>query len=140
MTRSALRSGDSRPPEFLASQTTTNPGCHRQKRQINMQAIITKFIPPTNTRPARYKATCERGSLTLSANYKLDANENHRAVCDALCAQFDAKDFAEYGIGASRSKHTWSRPKAGGQIPSGEFVFCFIPDRFFERAGTKGKI
>lgn len=98
-----------------------------------MQAIITKYIPPTNTRGSRIKATCERGSLTVTWDDELDPSENHRAVCDALCAKFDAEDAAKYGIDPARSEHTWSRPKASGQIPSGEFVFCFIPERVYRR-------
>lgn len=94
-----------------------------------MQAIITKFIPPTNTRPSRYKAECERGSLTVSADHALNPEENHRAVCDALCARFDAEDSKKYGSTA----RTWSRPKAGGGIPSGEHVFCFIQPRVLDR-------
>jgi hypothetical protein len=99
-----------------------------------MQAIITKFICPTNTRGSRYKAQCERGSLTVDADHALSAEENHRAVCDALCAKFDAEDSAKYG--SPLKKSGWTAPKASGQIPSGEYVFCFIPDRFFQRKGT----
>lgn len=94
-----------------------------------MQAIITKFIPATNKRASRYKATCERGSLTVAADYDLNASDNHRAVCDALCAKFVAEDVAKYGSKANQ----WSKPKASGQIPSGECVFCFIPDRVLKR-------
>lgn len=31
----------------------------------NMQAIITKYIPATNTRGTRIKATCSPGSITI---------------------------------------------------------------------------
>jgi hypothetical protein len=99
-----------------------------------MQAIITKYLCPTNVRGSRYKATCERGSLTVSADDALTYSDNHRAVCDQLCAKFDAEDAAKYGIDPSRSAHTWSRPKASGQIPSGEHVFCFIDERVYRRA------
>lgn len=95
-----------------------------------MQAIITKYIGPGNVRGSRYKATCERGSLTVGADDALSLEENHRAACDALCAKFDAEDAKKYGSDARK----WSRPKASGQLPSREHVFCFIPDRVFERA------
>lgn len=101
-----------------------------------MQAIITKYLPATNYRGSRIKATCERGSLTVSWDHGLDAGENHRAVCDALCAKFDAEDEKKYRSKLNAtgfSKYAWSRPKASGQIPSGEYVFCFIPERFFKR-------
>ncbi len=99
----------------------------------NMQAIITKYLPATNSKPSRIKATCERGSLTLSYDHGLEAGEAHRAVCDALCARFDAEDAKKYG---SKPGHwSWSRSKASGQIPSGEYVFCFIPERVSKRQG-----
>lgn len=98
-----------------------------------MQAIITKYLCPTNVRGSRYKATCERGSLTVDADYSLDAHENHRAVCDALCAKFDMEDFEKYGP-KGLTYGGWVRPKASGQIPSGEHVFCFIDERVYRRA------
>lgn len=100
-----------------------------------MQAIITKYIAPTNFKPSRYSAACERGSITVSADHGLNADENHRAVCDALCARFTAEDVAKYGSSADNG--TWSRPKAGGQIPDGRHVFCFIPPRTLERDQTE---
>ncbi len=95
-----------------------------------MQAIITKYMPPTNYKPSKMKAQCERGSITVSYDYDLDIDENHRAVCDALCSRFTKEDVAKYGITEANS---WSRPKAGGTIPDGRHVFCFIPKRVLER-------
>lgn len=101
-----------------------------------MQAIITKYLPVTDRKSSRIKAVCERGSLTVTWDHALDVGENHRAACDALCARFDAEDKKKYGSDPEH-KGRWSRPKASGQIPSGEYVFCFIPERVFERS-TKG--
>lgn len=105
-----------------------------------MQAIITKYIPATNTKPSRIKASCERGSLTVGFNEALqgvpDTAQNegdaHRAACDELCARFDAEDAKKYG--SKSGAWSWSRPKASGQIPTGEHVFCFIPKRVYRRA------
>lgn len=96
-----------------------------------MQAIITKYLPATNTRPSRIKATCERGSATIPLDHSLNDGDNHRAACDFLCARFDAEDANKYG--SARGPHSWSRPKASGQIPGGEYVFCFIPGRVYRR-------
>ena len=49
-----------------------------------MQAITTKFIPPTNFRGSRIKAQCDAGSLVVSWNYALDPDANHDAACAAL--------------------------------------------------------
>jgi hypothetical protein len=49
-----------------------------------MQAIVTKFIGPTNYRGARYKATCEAGTLTLDSDHALGSEANHVRVARAL--------------------------------------------------------
>jgi hypothetical protein len=49
-----------------------------------MQAIITKFLGPTDSRGSRVKAKCQAGSLTMSWDHALDVNENHRAAAIAL--------------------------------------------------------
>lgn len=45
-----------------------------------MQSIVTKYIPATNTKPSRIKATCWRGSVTLSFNHELSVTGNHEAA------------------------------------------------------------
>lgn len=94
-----------------------------------MQAIITKYMPPTNFKPSKMKAQCERGSLVVSYDHGLDIDQNHRAACEALCAKFGAEDVAKYGS----KENTWARPKCGGVIPDGRHVFCFIPQRVNQR-------
>ena len=50
-----------------------------------LQAIITKYIGPTNTRAARIKATCAGGSLTVSYDHALDLDAQHHAAAIGLC-------------------------------------------------------
>jgi hypothetical protein len=71
-----------------------------------MQAITTKFFGPTNRLGARVKAYCERGSLTVSWDYALGIEQNHRAACDALLAKFAKEDCERYN-GTSPSEHHW---------------------------------
>jgi hypothetical protein len=52
-----------------------------------MQAITTRFIGPTNSRGARYKATCEAGSITLGCDYALDSEGNHIRAAQSLIAR-----------------------------------------------------
>lgn len=52
-------------------------------------AITTKFLGPTNTKPSRIKATCERGSVTLSWEYSYDAEVNHLRAAKALAKRLD---------------------------------------------------
>ena len=49
-----------------------------------MQAIVTKYLGPTNSRGARVKATCQAGSKTIPWDYALDVAANHDAVAHAL--------------------------------------------------------
>jgi hypothetical protein len=88
-----------------------------------MQAIITKFLCPTNFRGSRYQAKCEAMTVTVAADHALNAEENHLAVCAELCRRMDARNLAKYGSKAAQ----WTKPKASGQIPSGEYVHVFLP-------------
>lgn len=91
-----------------------------------MQAIISKFLCPTDTKGARIKATCERGSLTISYNHDLRiGEENHRACVDLLLKKFIEQDVAKYGE-ASRGKTGWGKPYVTGQLHSGEYVHVFV--------------
>ena len=50
-----------------------------------MQAIVTKYIGPTNTKGARIKAIAAGGSVTVPFDY--EGNE-HEIAAKALCAKF----------------------------------------------------
>lgn len=63
-----------------------------------MQAIETKFIPASNFRGSRYKATACAGSVTVSADDRLNTDENHAAVAKALCAKFGWQYGEEAGV------------------------------------------
>lgn len=52
-----------------------------------MQAILTKYLGPTNVRGSRIKATARAGSVTASYDHALDADGNHKAAAAALCAK-----------------------------------------------------
>jgi len=45
-----------------------------------MQAILTKFLPPTDHKPAMVKAYAEAGSVTLNWEHGWDAEDNHRTA------------------------------------------------------------
>lgn len=49
-----------------------------------MQAITIKYLPATNTKGSRYKATAAAGSITLGYDHGLDSEGNVRAVVTAL--------------------------------------------------------
>lgn len=86
-----------------------------------MQAITTKVIPATNTRPTRIKAECERGSLTVSGDDTTEAG--HRLAARALCGRFANADLAQYG--SPVASNPWLRPFATGQTKRGDYVHVF---------------
>lgn len=75
-----------------------------------MQAIITKFIGPTNVRGARIKATASAGSVTIPFPHELGLYERHEKAARALC-----------------EKLGWDFELAGGDLPDGSTVFVLLP-------------
>lgn len=49
-----------------------------------MQAIQTKMLPCTNTKPTRVKAECYSGSVIVNWNHSLDIDENHKHTARLL--------------------------------------------------------
>jgi hypothetical protein len=78
-----------------------------------MQTIKTKFLSPTDTKPARVKATTTSGiNLTLSWDHGLDTYDNHVKAAQAL---------------AERLK--WPGQWHGGSADDGEMIFVCICGR-----------
>jgi hypothetical protein len=53
------------------------------------QAIVTKFIGPTNFRGSRVKATAAAGSVTLNWDHALNSEANHAAAAKALAEKYE---------------------------------------------------
>lgn len=53
-----------------------------------VQAIVTKFLPVTNRRGSRVKATAAAGSVTLNWEHGLNIERNHAAAAKALAEKF----------------------------------------------------
>lgn len=49
-----------------------------------MQAIVTKYLGPTDSRGSRVKAMADAGAVILSWDDALDPDGNHDAACAAL--------------------------------------------------------
>jgi hypothetical protein len=75
-----------------------------------IQAIITKYLAPTNSLGARIKATAAAGSITVGWNYSSSEFSNHHAAAFALASKLDWLDN-EYTIGA---------------LPDGGYVLAFV--------------
>ena len=78
-----------------------------------MQAIVTKYLGPTNVRGSRIKAWCERGSITVS--YDDSVSDAHEVAVRALVAKFVKEDEKGYGT----TKNPWARPMIQGGLPKG---------------------
>jgi hypothetical protein len=58
-----------------------------------MQAIITKYIGPTETKGSRIKATCDAGSITIPYPHELSGEAVHEAAAMALVAKLEWDDY-----------------------------------------------
>jgi len=75
-----------------------------------LQAITVKYLPATNTKPARLKAIAAAGSITrsigsLEVEYG-EAVEPYQTLAMELC-----------------NKYMWSYKLSGGVLPNGDRVF-----------------
>lgn len=52
------------------------------------QAIVTKYIGPSNTKGSRIKATAAPGSITLHLDHSLNSEQNHAAAALALATKY----------------------------------------------------
>jgi hypothetical protein len=77
-----------------------------------MQAIITKFIGPTNIKGARIKASASAGSVTIPFPYELNLYERHEKAARALL-----------------DKLGWDFELASGDLPDGSTVFVCLPKK-----------
>jgi len=56
---------------------------------MTRQGIETKYLGATNHKPGRIKATAAAGSITMSYEHELNADENHARAAIALAAKFE---------------------------------------------------
>jgi hypothetical protein len=75
-----------------------------------MQAIVTKYIPPTDTKGPRIKATAMAGSVIIRYDHELDHDEPFRKAAQALCDKFG-----------------WDWKLIGGGLPDGSMVWVQMP-------------
>lgn len=61
-----------------------------------MQAITTRYLPPTDHRGSRIKAQCDAGSLVVPWDYSLNPDDNHDAACAALVKRLGWDDYGTW--------------------------------------------
>ena len=76
-----------------------------------MQAIVTKYLGATNTKPSRIKATSASGlSVTISYPHELTSDDAHKRAALALC-----------------QKYNWPNELLGGGLSNSQEVWVMIP-------------
>lgn len=81
-----------------------------------MQAIQTKYLPATNTRGPRIKATCAAGSITIGYPHELSGQAAYRLAAEELAHKRGWTLANGYG------------PLLGGCLPDGSYCFVFGND------------
>ena len=71
------------------------------------QAIITKYLGPTDRRGSRVKATAEAGSVTLEWNDALDIIDNHWAAALALANRYGWLERCHLRAGGTAEGYFW---------------------------------
>lgn len=90
-----------------------------------MQSILTKYICPTNTRGARIKASCERGTITLPWPHEISGEARHVWAADQLVNKFALEDLKQYGT--PPEKNPWLGKRVCGEIRNVGTVHVFVP-------------
>jgi hypothetical protein len=88
-----------------------------------MQSIRTKYLPATNSRGSRIKATCERGSVTIPYPHELSGDEVHRLAAKTLVFRFMDEDKEKYGT--PHASNPWGREFVTGCLPDGSYAHVF---------------
>lgn len=60
----------------------------REYRNHPLQAIVTKYLGPSNVRGSRIKASAAAGSVTVSYNHALNSEDNHLAAAETLARKY----------------------------------------------------
>jgi len=78
-----------------------DPGRKRKGRA--MQAIVTKYLGPTNCRGGRVVAWCEAGRIVVGWNHAIGIPENHEGAARALVKKLgwdDRRYYRRWVLGA----------------------------------------
>ncbi len=91
-----------------------------------MQAIQSRYLPATNTKPSRIKAWCERGSLTLPYPHEYDTSAAHNFVARELLLKFVNEDAKRPTNPTPINHNPWAKPFSSGRLPNGDYAHVFI--------------
>jgi hypothetical protein len=93
-----------------------------------MQAILTRYLPATNVRGSRIKASCDRGSITISYPHEFSGDECHREAVRQLVAKFNKEDAKTHEVWKPTPGKGWNAPFITGGLPNnGGYAHVFLP-------------
>ncbi len=88
-----------------------------------MQAILTKTIQATQTKPTRIKAECGRGSIIISWPDKKSEEQCHITAALALITKFVEEDTSRHG---AEYENPWQKPFVSGCLKSLDWAHVYI--------------
>ncbi len=92
-----------------------------------MQAILTRYLPCTNVRGSRIKASCDRGSITIPYPHEFSGDECHREAVRQLIAKFNAEDAKTHEEWEPTPGKGWNTPFVTGSLPNnGGYAHVFV--------------
>lgn len=90
-----------------------------------MQAIHTKYLPATDHKGSRIKASCERGAITIPYPHELSGDEVHREAVRQLLERFIRED-SEGENGCPPERNPWKRDFVTGGLPDGTVAHVLL--------------
>ena len=115
----------SEPERSKARRSAAAPHTIQQPERSNtMQAIQSKFLPATDHKGSRIKATCERGSITIPYPHELSGEFVHRLAVTKLVWKFLEEDYAKNRT--APESNPWSRDFSSGTLPDGTVAHVFL--------------
>ena len=108
---------------------TTNPAPVASTPIHARQAIVTRYLGPTNTRPSRIRASCDRGSITIPMPMECIGADAHAVAVRALLAKFHKEDAPDVDF-RFRSWPSFDRWVCGGmpQASKDAYVWVQLPE------------
>lgn len=91
-----------------------------------MQAILTRILPATNTKPRRIKASCSRDGIVYSIHEFVYDNDLqlHQAATREMINTFVDEDFVTKK--EPKDKNPWNKIFVTGQLENGDYCHVFI--------------
>ena len=109
-------------------KTTTNPAVSAAPIHAR-QAIVTRYLCPTNTKPSRIRASCDRGSITIPMPMECSGADAHAVAVRSLLERFH-RENAPDGDYRYRSWPEFGRWVCGGmpQTSKDTYVWVQLPE------------